>query len=231
MISSITAKINIVIIDSHPLLREGLKRVLETDEYMHIVAEGERGEELLRLYEQHLPDVVIMDTQLSHKSGIEALRELSFHYPNSSVLMFTVATDSVIVLESFMNGAAGYMLKEMDISSIVGAIKGVNKGEVYLHPKVTGCFISEFNSLKDREENKVFYQTVVRRPFHLLTPRETEILQLLSEGNSNRNMGEILSLSEKTVKNHVSAIFRKLELKDRTQAVVTALKNGWVELK
>lgn len=231
MNSSEILRNSIVLIDSNPLLREGLKRVLETDKYLHVIAEGEKGEDLLSLYEQHIPDVVIMDTNLSSKSGIDALQELSSRYPNSNVLMFTTATDSVSVFKSFENGAAGYMLKEMDSSSIREAIKVVINGEIYIHPKITGCLITEFNKLKAREKNNGFYQTIVKRPFHLLTRRETEILQLLAEGNSNGSMGKILNLSDKTIKNHVSAILKKMEVKDRTQAVVTALKNGWVELK
>ncbi|RLQ84949.1 response regulator transcription factor [Planomicrobium sp. Y74] len=223
--------IKILLIDAQPLLREGLKRALETEEDIKIVAEGDNGEELIPLFDQYLPDIVIMDTNLPQKNGIEAVQELTSHYPEANVLMFSVSADPSLVIQSFKKGSRGYMLKEMDISSIVKAVKVVNEGGFYVHPKVTGDFIAEYNHLKKQEENAVFYQTVVRRPFHLLTRREAEVMQMLAEGNSNKNIGEILSMSDKTVKNHVSSILRKMEVQDRTQAVVTALKNCWVELK
>lgn len=221
--------LDIVIIDSHPLFREGLKRVLEMDSYLRVIAEGGTGEQLMPLYRQYQPDVVLMEINLPSKTGIEALSKLTQHFPHAKVLIFTVVDDFFYASQAIQAGASGYLLKEMDPAAIVHAIKTVVEGGFYLHPKVTTDFIGALNRLALASEGP-FLQTTVIRPYHLLTARECEVLQLLADGHSNRSLGEALEISEKTVKNHVSAILRKMELKDRTQAVVIAIKNGWVAL-
>src|SRR5699024_2006538 len=123
----------------------------------------------------------------------------------------------------------GYLLKEMDSNALVEAIRVVSEGGSYLHPKVTHNLVKEYRKLAEENENKenfVFFS----KPLHLLTRRECEVLQLLAEGKSNRDVAESLEISEKTVKNHVSNILQKLNVKDRTQAVVRAIKNGWVKM-
>lgn len=224
-------KINLLLIDSNPILREGLKRILELNRELQIVAEGHRGEQLFPLYKQYQPDAVIFDTNLPQAEGMEALRELILHFPDSKVLVFTVIDEFNHVSQAIKEGAAGYLLKEMDAPSIISAIKTVVKGEFYLHPKLTKDFLSEFKKLEGREMRANFYQSDIRRPYHLLTPRESEVLQLLAEGHSNKSLGDVLGVSDKTIKNHVSTILRKMDLNDRTQAVVMALKKGWIELR
>lgn len=231
MTSNSTQNINLLVVDSHPLFREGLKRVLEMDTDFHIVAEGTTGEELLPLYKEHQPDAVLMEVNLPVKNDFESMRELLQHFPYSKVLIFSIVDDFSSVSQAIKGGASGYLLKEMDSDSIASAIKTVINGGFYLNPKLTKDFLAEFNKLAKNENQSMFLQTEVRRPYHLLTVRESEVLQLLAEGHSNRSLGETLKISEKTVKNHVSSIMRKMAVRDRTQAVVTALKNGWVELK
>lgn len=223
--------INLLLIDGNSLFREGLKRVLERDLEFQVLAEGGTEEQLIFLYKEYLPHVVIMDVDFHQKSSIDTLEELTTVHLHSKVLIFTSTADSYFVSLALKNGASGYMLKKMDVPAIADAIKTVFRGEVYLHPELMGDFISEFKQLKKRERDGKFYQKAVMRPYHLLTRRETEVLQLLAEGYSNKNLSKVLEISEKTVKGHVSAILRKMELHDRTQAVVTALKNGWVELR
>lgn len=224
-------KIDVVVIDSHPLFREGLKRILEMDADFRVVAEGETGEKLLPIYKQYQPDVVLMEVNLPLKSGIETLQKLIYHFPSSKVLFLTVVDDFRYVSLALKTGATGYLLKEMDSDSLIQAIKTVVSGGFYLHPKVTKDFIGEVKKLAIQGNQGTFLQTVVKRPYHLLTLRECEIMQLLAEGHSNQSLGHALGISEKTVKNHISSILRKLDLQDRTQVVVTALKNGWIELR
>lgn len=225
-------KNRILLIDSHPLFREGLKRVLEMESTFQVIAEGDNGEQLIPLYEEHLPDIVLMDINLSQKNGLDALRGLIMRFPQANVLIFTASPELANVTQALQNGASGYLLKEMDTVSLINALKDTLKGGFYLHPKITGAFVSEWQNRRKAEESALhYYQPAVRRPYHLLTHREAEILQLLAEGYSNRSLGELLEISEKTVKNHVSAILRKLDVDDRTQAVVIGLKNGWIELK
>lgn len=221
----------IIIVDDHQLFREGVKRILDFENSFDVVAEGEDGVETIRLYEEYSPDVVLMDINMPQMNGVEATELLIEKYPDAKVIMLSIHDDESYVSHALKSGALGYMLKEMDADEIVSAIKIVANGGSYLHPKVTRNLVAEYRRLSERENKGNFHQTEIRRPFHLLTKRECEVLQLLTDGQSNRAIGESLFISEKTVKNHVSSILQKMNVNDRTQAVVTAIKNGWVEVR
>ena len=221
----------IVIIDDHQLFREGVKRILDFEDSFDVIAEGDDGSDALSLYEQYLPEVILMDINMPRKNGVEATGELMAKYPEAKVIMLSIHDDESYVMHALKTGALGYMLKEMDADAIIQAIKVVAAGGSYLHPKVTRNLVSEFRRLSERENKGTFHQSEIRRPFHLLTKRECEVLQLLTDGQSNRMIGETLFISEKTVKNHVSSILQKMNVNDRTQAVVTAINNGWVEVR
>ncbi|SIT69168.1 response regulator [Edaphobacillus lindanitolerans] len=222
---------DIIIIDDHQLFREGVKRILDFEETFNVVAEGADGDEVLALYEEFRPDVVLMDINMPGKSGIEATSELIAAHPEAKIIILSIHDDESYVTHAMKTGALGYMLKEMDADAIVQAIKVVAAGGSYLHPKVTRNLVAEFRRLSDKEMVGSFHQTEIRRPFHLLTKRECEVLQLLTDGQSNRSIGDSLYISEKTVKNHVSSILQKMGVNDRTQAVVNAIKKGWVEVR
>lgn len=221
----------IVIIDDHQLFREGVKRILDFEDSFEVIAEGDDGAEAVELYEKHQPDVLLMDINMPRMNGVEATEELLNKFPEAKVIMLSIHDDGSYVTHALKTGALGYMLKEMDADEIVEAIKIVSVGGSYLHPKVTYNLVEEFRRLSEREHKGAFQQNDIRRPYHLLTKRESEVLQLLTDGQSNRTIGETLFISEKTVKNHVSSILQKMGVNDRTQAVVTAIKNGWVEVK
>ena len=223
--------IKIVIVDDHQLFREGVKRILDFEDSFEVVAEGNDGSEVIDLYEKHNPDVVLMDINMPRVSGVEATEALLKEYPEAKVIILSIHDDGSYVTHALKTGALGYMLKEMDAEAIVEAIKVVSSGGSYLHPKVTHNLVTEFRRLSEREHKGAFQQNDIRRPYHLLTKRECEVLQLLTDGQSNRTIGETLFISEKTVKNHVSSILQKMAVNDRTQAVVSAIKNGWVEVK
>jgi two-component system response regulator DegU len=223
--------IKIVIVDDHQLFREGVKRILDFEDSFEVVAEGNDGSEVVELYEKHKPDVILMDINMPRVSGVEATEALLKDYPEAKVIILSIHDDGSYVTHALKTGALGYMLKEMDADAIVEAIKVVSSGGSYLHPKVTHNLVTEFRRLSEREHKGAFQQNDIRRPYHLLTKRECEVLQLLTDGQSNRTIGETLFISEKTVKNHVSSILQKMAVNDRTQAVVTAIKNGWVEVK
>ncbi|WJY26159.1 MULTISPECIES: response regulator [Sporosarcina] len=221
----------ILIVDDHQLFREGVKRILAFEDSFEVVAEGDDGSEVFTLYEEHRPDVVLMDINMPRMNGIEATEQLTSKYPDAKVIVLSIHDDESYVSQALKTGALGYMLKEMDADAIVQAIKVVAAGGSYLHPKVTHNLVTEYRRLSEREHKGSFHQHEIRRPLHLLTKRECEVLQLLTDGQSNRAIGETLFISEKTVKNHVSSILQKMNVNDRTQAVVTAIKNGWVEVK
>lgn len=221
----------IIIVDDHQLFREGVKRILDFEDTFEVVAEGDDGSDIVNLYSTYMPDVVLMDINMPSKNGVEATSDLISVYPDAKVIMLSIHDDESYVTHALKSGALGYMLKEMDADEIVEAIKVVANGGSYLHPKVTKNLVYEFRRLSEHENKGNFHQTEIRRPFHLLTKRECEVLQLLTDGQSNRSIGETLYISEKTVKNHVSSILQKMNVNDRTQAVVTAIKNGWVEVR
>lgn len=222
----------IVIIDDHQLFREGVKRILDFESTFEVLAEGDDGNEAIRLVESYRPDVVIMDINMPVLNGVEATKQLVDQYPETKVIILSIHDDENYVTHALKTGAMGYLLKEMDADALIEAVKVVADGGSYLHPKVTHNLVNEYRRLAT-DDFKGTQKTLpeIRRPFHLLTRRECEVLQLLADGQSNRTIGETLFISEKTVKNHVSNILQKMDVNDRTQAVVLAIKNGWVEVR
>ncbi len=227
-------KVRIVVIDDHQLFREGVKRILNFESSFEVVAEGSDGVDAVPLISEYHPDVVIMDINMPKMNGVEATRLLMESHPDTKVLILSIHDDESYVTHALKTGAVGYLLKEMDADALIDAVKIVSTGGSYLHPKVTHNLVREYCRLSGfvaNEHKRTISLEEVTRPLHILTRRECEVLQLLADGKSNRNIGEILFISEKTVKNHVSNILQKMSVNDRTQAVVSAIKNGWVEVR
>lgn len=219
----------IVLIDDHVLFREGLRRILDFEKNFEVVAEGSDGKEAVALVEKHKPDIVLMDINMPNVNGVEATKKLFNAYPDVRVLILSIHDDENYVTHALKSGAQGYLLKDMDSESLIEAIKIVSDGGSYLHPKVTHNLVKEFQRLSHGDKEDV-ERIEYRKPLHLLTRRECEVLQLLTDGKSNRGISETLYISEKTVKNHVSNILQKMNVNDRTQAVVLAIRKGWVEI-
>ena len=225
-------KIRIALIDDHKLFREGVKRILSFESSFEVVAEAGDGKDVERLVEEHKPDVVLMDINMPEINGIEATKQLLENHPGTKVIILSIHDDETYVSHALQSGAQGYLLKEIDTESLLEAIRVVYDGGSYLHPKVTHNLVQEYRKLVQNQHSKSsVHEIEYRKPLHLLTRRECQVLQLLSEGQSNRMIAETLVISEKTVKNHVSNILQKMEVNDRTQAVVMAIKNGWVEVE
>jgi len=229
-------EISIVLVDDHQLFREGVKRILEMEKGFRVVGEGSDGEDAAQLVEEFKPDVVLMDINMPNINGVSAAESVIKLNPETRVIMLSIHDDEGYVYKTLRSGASGYLLKEMGTADLVEAVRVVAQGGAYIHPKVTGKLIDEFRRLSDQEENMErnvsMDDSAVLDPstIELLTRREREVLQLMAEGKSNRMIGEFLFISEKTVKNHVSSILQKLNVQDRTQAVVISIKNGWVKL-
>jgi two-component system, NarL family, response regulator DegU len=227
-----TSKTKIIILDDHRLFREGVKRILDMESDLEVVAEGDDGNEAYELVTKYQPDVVLMDINMPNINGIEATRKLISRVPDVKVIILSIHDDETYVTHAVQTGASGYLLKEMDADSLIKAVKVVANGGAYLHPKVTGNLLNEFRRMKSQPATagggQVLREVEYRKPLHLLTRRECEVLQMLADGKSNRTIGEELFISEKTVKNHVSSILQKMSVNDRTQAVIEAIKNGWV---
>ncbi|MBY6037072.1 response regulator transcription factor [Fictibacillus nanhaiensis] len=225
----------IAIIDDHRLFREGVKRILDMEDQFSVVAEGDDGSEAENIVRDHNPDVVLMDINMPNINGVEATRRLVEKSPETKVIILSIHDDETYVSHAVQTGASGYLLKEMDADSLIEAVRVVAEGGAYLHPKITYNLLNEFRRLsttsKTQSNKTGFVEVEYRKPLHILTRRECEVLQLLADGRSNRTIGEELYISEKTVKNHVSNILQKMNVNDRTQAVVEAIKNGWVKVR
>jgi two-component system response regulator DegU len=228
--------IRILLIDDHKIFREGVKRVVEMEENFKVVGEGGDGTEALTLVEELKPDVILMDINMPKMNGVEATEAILKRSPDSKIIILSIHDEEAYVYKTLQSGANGYLLKEMDVDSLIEAIQVVSEGGAYVHPKVTGKLIDEFRKIRTEYERAVgqnnpsIQAAEYQIPYHLLTKRECEVIQLMAEGKSNKAIGDLLFISEKTVKNHVSNILQKMRVTDRTQAVVEAIKNGWVKL-
>jgi two-component system response regulator DegU len=224
-------KTKIAIVDDHKLFREGIRRILDFEQSFDVVAEGSDGLDVLKIMDEVEVDVFIIDINMPNMNGATATKALLEKNPDAKVIILSIHDDESYVTHVLKVGARGYLLKEMDSDTLIEAIKVVAKGGSYLHPKITHNLVEEFRRLSLKEQLFKSREIEIRRPLHLLTRRECEVLQMLADGKSNRAIGEALFISEKTVKNHVSNILQKLEVNDRTHAVVTAIRNAWVEIK
>lgn len=218
-------KINIIIVDHQQLFREGVNRVLQTESSFKIVASSDHFSVVEPLVISQKIDVLLIDVKIlmENKEHIKT----NFLNENQTIKIIVLSSEGEenYVTEAVKLGVHGYLLKEMDIFTFVDAIKAVYRGLSYIHPIVTNTLIEEYRKLTKGSE-----EAIVQRPTHLYTKRECEVLQLLTDGQSNRQIAETLNISEKTVKNHVSSLFKKMKVNDRTKAVVTAIRNQWVKL-
>lgn len=232
--------VRILIVDDHSLLREGLKRILNMEEDLEVVGECSDGLEVLECCKQTQPDVVLMDINMPGQNGVVSTEELKQHFPNIKVIILSIHDDESYVFETLRIGAVGYLLKDMDSSELIHAIRSVVDGYAYIHPKVSGKLINQLRrmtyldqrGLVQKSDNMVregaeYVSNSMESP---LTRREAEVLRLMAEGKNNKAIAEALYISEKTVKNHVSSILQKLEVDDRTQAVINSIKRGWVRI-
>ncbi|HHZ20462.1 MAG TPA: response regulator transcription factor [Firmicutes bacterium] len=215
--------IRILLADDHELLRQGLIKLLSIEPDFEVVGEAKNGQEALELALKLQPDVVLMDVNMPALNGIEATKRLREVNPAIRILALTVCTDDQYVHEIIRAGATGYVLKDVDSATLFEAIRVVAEGEAYIQPSLLVRLLDEFKIWRGKEINQFTPEELG------LTEREMEIVQLISQGENNKTIAEKLFISEKTVKNHVSSILRKLDLTDRTQLAVYALKKGLVK--
>jgi len=215
--------IRIMIVDDHPLTRQGLRQVLSLEDDLVVVGEAQHGDEVLAKADALKPDVILMDINLPGKNGIELTAELKEKAPLVNILALTVDNDQHHVHKIIKAGALGYILKDVEPDTLVEAIKAVARGDAYIQPCLLSRLLSEFRQLMNVEPQAT-------PPEELgLTQREKEIVNYIARGESNREIAERLFISEKTVKNHVSSILRKMALGDRTQVAVYAYRKGLMD--
>ncbi|KIZ17952.1 response regulator [Streptomyces natalensis] len=209
-----TRSIRVLLVDDHQVVRRGLRTFLEVQDDIEVVGEASDGSEGVAAAEQLRPDVVLMDVKMPGTDGIEALRTLRGLDNPARVLIVTSFTEQRTVVPALRAGAAGYVYKDIDPEALAAAIRSVDAGHVLLQAEVAGALLSqeEGNNGQGRGTS--------------LTEREREVLALIADGRSNREIARALVLSEKTVKTHVSNILMKLDLADRTQAALWAVRHG-----
>ncbi|NHM27269.1 response regulator transcription factor [Desulfofundulus sp. TPOSR] len=209
--------IKVVIADDHPLIREGLRRILSLAPDVVIAGEAESGEQAVELTRRTGADVVLLDVNMPGMNGITACKLIKAEMPDTKVIALTIHDQEEYLFELIRAGVSAYLLKDVSPDKLLEAILGVTRGESFISPRLAAKVFQEFNRRTGKAGN-------------ILTNRELEILQLLAQGESNKSIAQKLFISEKTVKNHLTNIFQKLNVNDRTQAVLYAIKNKLVQV-
>jgi DNA-binding NarL/FixJ family response regulator len=217
--------IRVMICDDHALFRRGLIMVLESEEGIEVVGEAEDGDEAIRKAEELAPDVVLMDVRMPRVTGIEATRAIAGVDPSAKVLMLTVSDEEDDLYDAIKAGATGYLLKEISIEEVADAIRAVVSGQSLISPSMAAKLLTEFTNLAKKADEKL----AAASP--RLTDRELEVLKLVAQGMSNREIAGELYISENTVKNHVRNILEKLHLHSRMEAVVYAVREKLLDLR
>ncbi len=212
--------IKLMLADDHRMLREGLSRSM-ADEGFDIVGEAQDGFEAIRMASQLKPDVILMDVSMPNCDGVEACRQVKSSGSLSKVVMLTMHVDKEVLTNAIRAGATGYLIKDCSTREIADAVRMAASGETVLSPQLAKSMLDEVRRLDERastEEERV------------VTKREEEVLQLIADGCSTPEVAEGLYISQKTVKNHLASIYQKLDARDRTQAVLQAVRMGIVHL-
>ena len=205
--------------DDHRMLREGLRRSM-IDQGFNVVGEASDGQEAIRMAEELRPDVILMDVTMPEVDGVEATRQIRAILPEIKIVMLTMHADSEVLTSAIRAGASGYLVKDCSTDEIAEAVTMAFSGETALSPQLASSMLDEVRRLDERaqEEDRV------------VTAREEEVLQLIADGCSTPEVAEKLYISQKTVKNHLASIYQKLDARDRTQAVLQAVRMGIVSL-
>jgi len=223
-------KISVMIVDDHPLFRQGLRRVIEAEDDMEVIIEVGDGEEALRLAKKMVPDVIMMDVNIPTMNGLQVTRSLKANLPNIGVIMLTAYHDDEQIFHAIKAGAGAYYPKDVTPRKLIEAIRQVSEGNYVIDDNVLAKSQVASWLLKQFEQISTFGSSP-EDLFVPLSPREMEILQLIARGYSNKEIAHELGISRQTVKNHMTSILRKLSVNDRTQAALYALRRGWIRLQ
>lgn len=211
--------IQVMMADDHMMVREGVKALLELEGDIKVIAQANDGVECLKILEQVNPDVLLLDINMPKLDGLAVLETIKKTKPNLKVIILTIHNEGDYLFRAYEKGADGYVLKDSGSEILKRAIQVVNRGEQYIEPILIPILRERLENSKNPEKKE-----------DRLSKREFEILKLVAVGMYNKEIADCLSISEKTVKNHMSSIFRKIKVSDRTQAAVYAIRNNFVRL-
>ena len=226
-----TRKIRILIADDHAVVRSGLHSILEMEGDLTVVAEASDGHQALALAQEMLPDIVLMDIKMGDWDGVTATRRIRNSVPSTRVIVLTNHDQDELVFSSIRAGASGYLLKEVTAAQLANAIRTVADGFSLIYPSIAARVLDEFGRVRSAPLDGTVTGEPDSEGYHDLTAREREVLQLIAHGRSNKEIAGELKISERTVKTHVSNIFGKLELTDRTQVALYAHKRGLADIE
>src|SRR5438132_10674996 len=210
--------LRVLIVDDHALFRRGLQMVLKQEPDIDVVGEAEDGHEAVEKAQELMPDVILMDVRMPRRSGIEATQQVKDLLPHVKILMLTISDEEADLYDAIKAGAAGYLLKEISIDEVADAIRSVWSGNSRISPSMAAKLIAEFAAMSKRAEERQQF------PAPRVTGREMDVLKLVAQGLSNRDIAATLFISENTVKNHIRNILEKLHLHSRMEAVVYAVR-------
>jgi DNA-binding NarL/FixJ family response regulator len=211
----------VIIVDDHQLMREGLRTLLNKQQDMEIIAEAGDGRTAVRLVNELSPDLVIMDTVMPDLNGIDASRQIISHNPDIKIIALSMHSDRQFIIEMIKAGAKGYILKDCAFDELISAIETVVDGEIYLSPKITTIVLREFIVESAKDKTSVF---------HVLSNREREVLQLIAEGMSTKQIAHHLNVSVKTIETHRQQIMNKLDIHNIAELTKYAVREGLTSL-
>ena len=218
-------KLKVLVVDDHALFRRGLQMVLKGEDDLEVVGEAADGNEAVQKAQETMPDVILMDVRMPHRSGIEATQQIKDLLPHVKILMLTISDEEADLYEAIKAGASGYLLKEVSIDEVAEAIRSVSSGQSRLSPSMAAKLLQEFAAMSKRAAESRHL------PAPRLTDREMDVLRLVAQGLNNRDIAKELFISENTVKNHIRNILEKLHLHSRMEAVVYAVRERLLEIK
>ncbi len=213
-------KIRILLADDHAVLRQGIAQVLESQPDMEVVAQAKNGVEALALAEKFRPDIALVDINMPEMDGVETTRRIKTRIPTTQIIILTMYKVDNFIFEAIKAGANGYLLKEVEMNDLIAAVRSVSGGEAVLDSALAGRVLGEFRSKGGKK-------TV--SPHENLAPRDIQILSLLAQGLANQEIAEKIAVSEKTVRNRLSMVFKQLHLNNRTEAALYAIREGIAE--
>lgn len=225
-----TDRIRVLIADDHPIFSQGIKGILEAEPDIEVVGEASDGKQAIALARAIAPDVIIVDIHMPTVDGLEVARTVKLHLPRTGIVLMTAYEDEEQLFQAIKVGAAAFYLKDVRPDELLDGIRRVSAGEYLINesvltkPQVASRVLKQFRELATAGQE-------IEPLFVPLSAREIEVLDYIARGNSNKEIARALKISDQTVKNHITSILRKLAVNDRTQAVVYALRRGWIKMQ